>query len=125
MRALCAERVSAVSLGMENESICWLSWPSLVSWTTETLVIFWPSRVTLTCIGPYMVVSTAPVMVRVAVDPPEPDIGLALALALAGAVPDAAGAAAADAAAREAPGSATSATDEWVLNESSAASPAA
>src|SRR3984957_8583144 len=125
MRALCAERVSAVSLGMENESICWLSWPSLVSWTTETLVIFLPSRVTLTCIGPYMVVSTAPVMVRVAVDPPEPDIGLALAfafifmgeaaglaLALAGAVADPAdpaGVAAVDAAAGEAPGSATSA----------------
>src|ERR1700722_11068919 len=138
MRALCAERVSAVSLGMENESICWLSWPSLVSWTTETLVIFLPSRVTLTCIGPYVVVSTAPVTVRVAVDMPEPDIGLALAFAfifigeaaglafaLAGAVPDAAGVAVADAAAGEAPGSATSATDEWVLNESSAASPAA
>src|ERR1700733_2709674 len=140
MRALCAVRVSAVSLGMENESICWLSWPSLVSWTTETLVIFWPSRVTLTCIGPYMVVSTAPVIVRVAVDPPEPDIGLALAfafiftgeaaelafaLALAGVVTDAAGVAAADAAAGEAPGPATSAADEWVLNESSAASPAA
>jgi hypothetical protein len=92
----------------------------------------------LTCIGPYIVVSTAPVTVRVAVDPPEPAVGLApgfafvfmgeaaeLAFAFAGVVADAAGVAPADAAAGEAPGSATSATDEWVLNESSAASPAA
>src|ERR1700722_12825588 len=83
MRALCAARVSAVSLGMENESICWLSWPSLVSWTTATLVIRVPVRVTLTCMGPYMVLSTAPVMVRVAIEEPEPVPALALALAFA------------------------------------------
>src|ERR1700691_4047205 len=111
---------------MENESICWLSWPSLVSWTTETLVIFCPSRVTLTCIGPYMVVSTAPVMVRVAVEPPEPALALARALAFGEAaelirafgfgvgVTGAAGAPAADDAAGEEAGSATSATDEWI-----------
>src|SRR5580692_2902198 len=137
MRALCAARVSAVSLGTENESICWLSWPSLVSWTTATLVIFFPCRVTFTCIGPYMVVSTAPVTVRVAVEPPEPAPAVALIRAFGEAVAlipafgfvvgvtGAAGAPVADDAAGEAPGSATSAADEWVLNDSSAASPAA
>src|SRR5580692_11570601 len=135
MRALCAARVSAVSLGMENESICWLSWPSLVSWTTATLVIFCPSRVTLTCIGPYMVVSTAPVMVRVAVMPPEPApmvafafgeaVEVARAFGFVVGVTGAVGAPVADVAAGEAAGAATSAADEWVLNESSAASPAA
>ena len=48
-----------------------------------------------------------------------------LAFALVGVAMGAVGAPAADAAAGQAAGSATSAADVWVLNESSAASPAA
>src|SRR3984957_11712924 len=136
MRALCAASVSELSLGMENASIDWLSWPALVSCTTATLVILVPSRVTLTCIGPCMVASPAPVMVRVPVDiMPEPALlvafffageAVAVAFGLADLVMGAAGVAAAtlDALGLTA-GSATSAADVWVLNDSSAASPAA
>src|ERR1700689_252148 len=65
MRALCAVRVSAVSLGMANESIWPLSAPSFVCCSTVTLVIRVPARVTWTCMGPYGVLATVPVTVRV------------------------------------------------------------
>src|SRR6266700_3529170 len=74
MRALWAARVSCCSLGMAFASICWLVWPSFVCCTTVALVIFVPVMVIWTCMGPNWVVSTDPVMVRVAVEAPEPAI---------------------------------------------------
>src|SRR5215467_7519718 len=116
MRALCAVRVSLVSRGIAAESICSLLAPTLVCCTTATLVIRWPTRVTWTCMGPYWVFATAPVTVRVAVEPAVPlgfpaelagavtplAVGAAAALGAAGAVE---GAAAAGVAAAALPGS--------------------
>src|SRR6516165_4060247 len=61
MRALWAARVSLVSCGTALASICWLRDPVFVSCSTFTSVILRPSMVTWTCIGPYGVLSTAPV----------------------------------------------------------------
>src|SRR5579875_1564992 len=72
MRALCAARVSRFSCGMALASICWLRLPALVSCSTFTPVILLPWSVTWTCIGPYWVLTTAPVRVRVAAEPPVP-----------------------------------------------------
>src|ERR1700733_3713726 len=130
MRALCAARVSLVSWGMAVASIWSLSAPSSVRCSTVTLVIFVPARVTCTCMGPYWVFATVPVTVRaaagvvtlalgaaladwLAVEPVAPD---PVALAITCGVPvDGAGVLAAGA----------GAAAECVLNESSAASPAA
>src|SRR5580698_2581003 len=124
MCALCATMVSLFVLGMVNESIWTLSEPALGCCRTVTLVIFWPARVTWTCIGPWAVFATVPVTVREAVAAVAPwlvpALGLVLAFGLvlaAGAAPAVAGAAGGGAA-EVAPGT-------WVLNDSSAASPAA
>src|ERR1700722_4953461 len=66
MWALCAARVSLVSVGMAVASIWSLSEPSSVRCSTVTLVIFVPARVTCTCMGPYWVLATVPVTVRLA-----------------------------------------------------------
>src|SRR5579862_4786686 len=74
MLALCAVRVSWLSCGMAMASICWLSPPTLVCCSTATLVIFLPATVIWTCIGPYWVFATAPVITRAAVDWPVPPV---------------------------------------------------
>src|ERR1700678_2092233 len=71
--ALCAVTVSLVSLGMEKASIWLLSWPSSVCWRTLTLVICFRVRTSWTCMGPYGVLVTVPVTVRIASDEPDAD----------------------------------------------------
>src|ERR1700752_2308422 len=118
MCALCAARVSLVSLGMANESIWSLSEPSLVRCRTVTLVIFWPARVSWTCIGPYWVFATVPVTVRAAAE-----VGAAGLLLVAGRVV-AAGVGADAPTAWGVAGAASAVAPTWVLNDRSAASPA-
>src|SRR6185437_7616965 len=131
MRALCAARVSLVSLGMALLSISSLSAPSLVRWSTVTLVIFVLARVTCTCMGPYWVFATVPVTVRA-------DARLLALVLLAGALafllaaglaePDPVPPAIGCAVAVDADGvlvAGSAAASECVLNDSSAASPAA
>src|ERR1700722_18438070 len=126
MWALWATRVSLFSLGMANESIWTLSEPSLVCCRTVTLVIFWPARGTWTCIGPWAVFATVPVTGRVAVAAVGPWLVLALGLVLAFGLVLATVAGAAPVVAGEAGGGAAEvAPGTWVLNDSSAASPAA
>src|SRR3984885_1166186 len=124
MWALCAARVSLVSLGMAYASICSLSAPSSVRWSKVTLVIFVPAKVSCTCMGPCWVLATVPVTVRAAAEAVAFAPWAALAawpaveLVALDAPVDGAGM---PAGAAEDAGAAS----ECVLNESSAASPAA
>src|SRR5689334_22581324 len=120
---------------MALPSISSLSAPSFVRWSTVALVIFVPASVICTCMGPYCVFATVPVTMRVDAWPlalPLLAAALAFLLALL-----AAGLAELDPAPlaigcdvpADADGvlvaSGAAAASECVLNESSAASPAA
>src|ERR1700761_3591846 len=110
---------------MANESIWLLSEPSLVRCRTLTLVIFWPVRVSCTCIGPYGVLAAAPVTVRAVVAAGA--VWLRPAAGLLG--PGAGGgreAGALDVGEGDGvAGAASAAAGTWVLKDSSAARPAA